>query len=162
MIYDVTRDLAAGEDLPYENDCVMIFRTGHGGVTVKFDSGVSRAEGARILARLAAALARDDTAERETAETVPEQQDFNFGVVDPDSVTEDLVRWRDGYAAYQLEGGGGWWGNWRDETGERWGLSGPLMGSVEVRKGPFDSFDDTLANLMRFRSEGAASEPLQG
>ena len=92
MIYDVTRDLAAGEDLPYENDCVMIFRTGHGGVTVKFDSGVSRAEGARILARLAAALARDDTAERETAETVPEQQDFNFGVVDPDSVTEDLVR----------------------------------------------------------------------
>ena len=51
---------------------------------------------------------------------------------------------------------------WRDDTGERWGLSGPLMGSVEVRKGPFDSFDDTLANLMRFRSEGAASEPLQG
>ena len=162
MISDVTRDLAAGEDLPYENDCVMIFRTGHGGVTVKFDSGVSRAEGARILARLAAALARDDTAERETAETVPEQQDFNFGVVDPDSVTEDLVRWRDGYAAYKLEGGGWWWVKWRDDTGERWGLSGPLMGSVEVRKGPFDSFDDTLATLTLFRSEGAAPEPLQG
>lgn len=159
MIYDVTRDLAAGEDLPYKNDCVMICRTGHGSITVKFDSGVSRAEGARILARLAAALERDDiAAERETAASVPEQQDFNFGVVDPASITEDLVRWRDGYAAYKLEGGRWWWVKWRDDTGERWGLSGPLMGSVKVRKGPFDSFDDTLANLMLFRSEGAASD----
>ena len=163
MIYDVTGNLAAGEGLPYEDDCVMLFRPGRGGVTVKFDPGLSRAEAAHVLGRLAAALAKEETAEeRKAAAPEPEQQDFNFGFVDPDSVTEDLVRWRDGYAAYKLEGGGWWWVKWRSDTGERWGLSGPMMGSVEARRGPCDTFDDTLTNLTLFRSEKAASDSPRG
>lgn len=73
--------------------------------------------------------------------------------VDPESVVRDLVRWGCGYAAYKLPRAGWWWVKWRTDTGERWGLSGPLLGAVEARKGPFDSFDETAASLFRYRFE---------
>ncbi len=72
--------------------------------------------------------------------------------VNPDDVTEDFVRWRDGYSAYKL-GGRWWWIRWHDAENERWGMSGPLMGAVDVKKGPFDNFDETLASMMRHRAE---------
>lgn len=213
-LFDVTRDMAAGRELPFADDCVYVLRSPCGNVTVKVDAGVTRDEAAQLLSSLGAGLGVDKA--RETADPAPgvslngknspavdargsgifSQQiknpylerekpltfideaesgkgspaekrgaaDLSAAVhspsspapsrsVDPESVVEDLVRWGCGYVAYKLPRAGWWWVKWRADTGERWGLSGPLLGAVEARKGPFDSFDETAASLFLFRSE---------
>ena len=152
-LYDVTRDLAAGERPPFEDDCVYVLRASRGNITVKVDSGVTSAEAGRLLSALGESLREGCAPAGTDSGTVAEQKGLNFGGVDPDSVTEDLVRWQGGFAAYKQPEGRWWWVKWRADTGERWGLSGPLMGAVETKKGPFDNFDETLASLLLFRSQ---------
>ena len=153
-LFDVTRDLAAGERPPFEDECVYVLRGARGNVTVKVDSGVTSKEAGRLLASLSEALCGGESGAN--GETNAEQKGLNFGGVDPESITEDLVRWADGFCAYKLPGQGWQWVKWRVDTGEIWGLSGPLMGAVEAKKGPFDNFDETLASLLLFRSSGPA------
>ncbi len=148
MIYDVT-ETPSGERFPFSDGCVMIFRARGGNLTVKFDPGLSRDEAARVLADLAARLGAVPEEKAVEAESSP------VGAPNPEDVTEDFVRWRDGYAAYKIAGGW-WWIKWRKGEAERWGLSGPLMGAVEIRKGPFDNFDETLASMTRHRSESVS------
>ncbi len=175
MIYDVTGK-NSGENFPYSDGCVLIFRTDHGNVTVNFDPGISREEAARALAILAEGLCVEgpatestenisaEPAENSSAEAADKvaasDEIFSEALrsvplhapVNPDDVAEDIVRWRDGYLAYRLDGSW-WWIRWHDGTDERWGMSGPLMSAVDSKKGPFDNFDETLASMMRHRAE---------
>lgn len=87
-----------------------------------------------------------------TVSTTPGHREFSEAKV-PEGLVEDIVRWQDGFTAYQLTSGGWWWVRWRSDTGERWGLSGPLMGAVACRRGPFDNFDETLRSLTFARAQ---------
>ncbi len=178
MIYDVTGKIS-GEAFPYSDGCVLIYRAESGNVTVNFDPKISREEAARALSLLAEGLKKADSAtdaENFSAETPAEsasdfsakntpegavqekvlsegtQPAFPRSSVNPDDVAEDIVRWRDGYTAYRLDGSW-WWIRWHDAANEHWGMSGPLMSAVDVKKGPFDNFDETLASMMRHRAE---------
>jgi len=148
-LFDVTRDLAEGGRPPFVDDCVYVLRAPGGNVTVKVDSGVTSDEAGALLAKLGEALRADGKGYAD------EQRELGFSGVDPEQVVEDLVRWQDRFAAYKMPDAAWWWVKWRDDTGERWGLSGPLMGAVEVKKGPFDNFDETLASMLRFRTSAS-------
>lgn len=209
-LFDVSRRIAEGNALPYDDDCVLICRTPGGNVTVKCDAGVSRADAARVFAALAAGLrlpypagpadaqvAREKLASHggggtasisavgadsyaghgasgystsagarrpdstpadrtqpsvSTVSTTSGHREFPEAKV-PEGLVEDIVRWQDGFTAYQLTSGGWWWVRWRSDTGERWGLSGPLMGAVACRRGPFDNFDETMRSLTFARAQ---------
>ena len=154
-LFDVTRALELGESLPFEDDCGYVLRSQGGNVTVKIDAGVTREAAGLLLSKLGEALcgAQNTISVPEPATESPRP---DFEGVDPEKLTEDLVRWADGFTAYKLPNGGWWWVKWNADTGERWGLSGPLMGAVATKKGPFDNFDETLASLLLFRSSGPA------
>ena len=156
-LFDVTHALELGERLLFEDDCVYVLRSQGGNVTVKIDSGVTREAAGQLLSKLGEALcgAQNTNSVPEPTADSP-QPDFESVGVDPEKLTEDLVRWADGFTAYKLPGDGWWWVKWNADTGERWGLSGPLMGAVATKKGPFDNFDETLASLLLFRSLGPA------
>ncbi len=171
MIYDVTEKIS-GENFPYSDGCVLIFRTERGNVTVNFDPKISRDEAARALRLLAEGLSSTENAEVVPAEKLSENSRAELATdpargenfsdetepellrksVNPDDVAEDIVRWRDGYTAYK-QNSRWWWIRWHDGANERWGMSGPLMSAVDVKKGPFDNFDETLASMMRHRAE---------
>ena len=154
-LFDVTRELAAGAAPPYEDDCVYVLRAQGGNVTVKIDSGVTREAAGRLLSALGEALC-GKAQDADTPDAAGERENLSADGVDPEQITEDLVRLAEGFCAYKLPSGNWWWVKWNADTGERWGLSGPLMGAVAVRKGPFDNFDETLASLLLFRSSGPA------
>ena len=174
-VFDVTDRLSSGKPLSYEDGCVMVLRLAGGGLTLTFDGGLSRSDAARALSQLGTLLA----APRDASDVSPAggilvagdvagQKHEITGIennaaanvngdvseVDPERITEDLIRWQDGYAAYKLPCGGWWWVRWHSDTGEMWGLAGPRMGAVAVKKGPFDNFDDTLASMMLHRARG--------
>ena len=153
-VFDVTDRLSSGKPLPYEDGCVMVLRLAGGGLTLTFDGGLSRSDAARALSQLGTLLAapRDEITGIENNAAANINGDVSE--VDPERITEDLIRWQDGYAAYKLPCGGWWWVRWHSDTGEMWGLAGPRMGAVAVKKGPFDNFDDTLASMMLHRARG--------
>jgi hypothetical protein len=160
-LYDITEALRGGKALPYSDDCVMTCRTAHGDIILKFDAGISRTEAAEILSQIAAGMAfPEPSAEKNTpalkicpAPAAAEAPAVNSRqqTVNPESITEDLVR-LGSYTVYRLTGGDWWWVKWRSDTGEMWGLSGPLMGAAEMRSGPFQTYDETMANMMYYRS----------
>ena len=162
-LYDITKALRGGDALPFSDDCVLTCRTGPGDIILKFDTGISRAEAAEILAQAAAGLGRPlsgtETGAAESRNlsaraSCPEPEHARSagrGSADPASVTEDLVRFGS-CTVYRIAGGDWWWVKWRADTGEMWGLSGPLMGAAEMRRGPFQTYDETLADMMYCRA----------